>query len=155
MPTYTDLGTVTLSPPGVALVCSGGQLELVCTTAGSFLEWRFRIFLENETTATDTSRVIRSASAAVSLLMVNSTLFNFSRISARDSLPVKSTLVIGPVSDNLSGTLVNCLDLRSSQNLSTTVVIIKKDSSSLPGMNYSYVFLNFVSVCKYVIQLFL
>ena len=107
-------GAVTLSPAGMAPVCSGGQLELMCTTGGSALDWRFRVFLENETTITDIRRVFVSsdpASAAMSLLMVNSMLFNFSRTSARGSLPVESTLVIGPVSDNLNGTVVNCIDL--------------------------------------------
>ena len=85
-----------MSPPGVAPVCSGGQLELTCTTKGTFLEWKFSVILENETTATDTSCIFvssDSASAAMSLLMVNSTVFNFSRTSARDSLPVESTFI--------------------------------------------------------------
>ena len=80
----TNPGAVTLTPPGVAPVCSGGQLELMCTTGGSALDWRLKVFLENETTATDIRRVLVSsdpASAAISLLMVNSMLFNFSRTS--------------------------------------------------------------------------
>ena len=140
---YANPGVVTLSPPGVAPVCSGGQLELMCTTAGSALDWRFRVFLENETTLTDIRRVFvssDSASTAMSLLMVNSTLFSFSRISARGSLPVESTLLIDPVSNNLNGTVVNCFDLVSSNSLSTTVIIIRRDS--LPGkiLYANYVF---------------
>ena len=95
-------------------MCSGGQLELICTMTGSTLDWRFRVFLKNETTVTDITRVFFSSdsgSAAMSLLMINSALFSFSRTSARGSLPVESTLVIGPVSDNLNGTVVNCIDL--------------------------------------------
>ena len=46
---------------------------------------------------------------------------------------MESTLVIGPVSDNLNGTVVNCVDLVSSNSSSTTVVIIRRDHS-LPGM---------------------
>ena len=73
---------MTLSPPGVAPVCSGDQLELMCTTGGIALDWRFRLFLENETIVTDITRAFfssDSASAAMSRLMVNSTLFSFSR----------------------------------------------------------------------------
>ena len=118
----------------MAPVCSGGQLELMCTTGGIALEWRFRLFLENETIVTDIPRVFfssDSASAAISRLMVNSTLFSFSRTSARNSLPLESSLVIGPISDHLNGTVINCIDLESLQNLSTTVVIIRRDP--IPG----------------------
>ena len=138
-PMSTNLATVTLTPPEVAPVCSGGRLELMCTTGGSALDWRFRVFLENETTISDLTRLFfssDSARAAMSLLMVNSTLFNFSRTSARDSLPVESTLVIGPVSDNLNGTVVSCVDLESSNSSSTTVVTFRRDS--LPGMQVMF-----------------
>ena len=39
----TTIGAVTLTPPGVAPVCSRGQLELMCTTTGHFLQWRFNV----------------------------------------------------------------------------------------------------------------
>ena len=44
---------------------------------------------------------------------------------------MESSLVIGPVSDHTNGTVINCIDLESSQSLSTTVVIIRRDP--LPG----------------------
>ena len=59
--TFMNPGAVTLSPSGVAPVCIGDQLELMCTTTGSALDWRFRVFMENETTATDIRRVFVSS----------------------------------------------------------------------------------------------
>ena len=63
-------------------MCSGGQLELMCTTGGRVLDWRFRLFLESETTVTDITRAFfssDSASAALPRLKVNSTLDIYQR----------------------------------------------------------------------------
>ena len=83
--------------------------------------WRFRVILENDTTATDIARIFVSSDsasdAAVPPLMVNSTVFDFSRTSARNSLPVESRLLIGPVSNSLNGTVIDCDDLESSESL--------------------------------------
>ena len=113
---------MTLSPPVSAPVCSEGQLELTCTTTGSQLEWRFSVILsEDKTTATDISRIFASSHSAsdatVPPLMANSTVFSFSRTSARNSLPVESRLLIGPVSNSLNGTVIDCDDLESSESL--------------------------------------
>ena len=109
-------------------MCSGGQLELTCTVTGSQLEWRFSVILENDT---DIARIFVSSDSAsdatVPPLMVNSTVFDFSRTSARNSIPVESRLLIGPVSDSLNGTVIICDDLESSESLSTAIVIIKRD----------------------------
>ena len=75
------LGAATISPPEIALVCIGEQLELTCNVTGNQLGWRFSAFRENEKTATDFYRIIPSsvsASAAMSRLMINSTMFSFS-----------------------------------------------------------------------------
>ena len=132
-------GAVTLSPPGVAPVCSGGQLELTCTTTGEFLRWRFRAFRGNETISTEFTRTIASTVSAetISDLTVNSTVFNFSRTSARDSLPVISRLVIDPVSSGLNGTVINCVDLDTAESSATT--IITGERSSLQG-NHNGIF---------------
>ena len=42
----------------------------------------------------------------MSELIVNSTVFNFSRTSAQERLPVMSRLLISPVSDGLQGTVI-------------------------------------------------
>jgi hypothetical protein len=59
-------------------------------------------------------------------------VFNFSRISAHDSMPVMSRLIISPVSSSLNGTVVNCVDLEMS---STTIIVGER--GALQGMNYS------------------
>ena len=126
-----------ISPPGVAPVCDGDQLELTCTTTGSLLEWRFNVIRGNATTATEFSRIILatgSASDVMSQLVVDTTTFIFSRISAEDSLPVMSRLLIGCVSRGLNGTMINCEDVGTSEVSSTTVVV--RETDSLQGMNY-------------------
>ena len=75
----------------VPIWTSSGQLELMCTVTGSFLEWRFTVVRGNETIATEFSRIIlstESASAVMSHLIINSTMFTFSRTSAENSLPL-------------------------------------------------------------------
>ena len=70
---------------------------------------------------------------AMTQLVVNSTVFNFSRTSAQDSLPVMSKLVIGPVNGSLNGTVMNCIDLDTSSSSSTTIIIIEEET--LRGMH--------------------
>ena len=93
--------------------------------------WRFSVILENETVAIDVFRIFASSDSAsvatVPPLMVDSTVFDFSRTSARNSLPVESRLLIGPVSDSLNGTVINCDDLESSESLSTAIIIMNRD----------------------------
>ena len=64
----------------------------------------------------------------MSQLLVNLTVFNFSKTSAKDRLPVMSRLVlISPVSDGLNGTVINCVDVETSESSSTTVNIAEED----------------------------
>ena len=118
-----------LSPPERAPVCRGGQLELMCTTIGSHLEWRFSVILEND--PIDVFRIFASSDSAsfatMPPLIVNSTVFDFSRTSARNSLPVESRLLIGPVGNSLNGTVINCDDLESAESSSTAIVIVNRD----------------------------
>ena len=95
----------------------------------------------NETIATEFTRTITStvsASEAISQLVVNSTVFDFSRTSARDSFPVISRLVIGPVSSGLNGTVINCVNLDTAESSATT--IITGETSSLQG-NHTGIFI--------------
>ena len=86
----------------------------------------------NEITATEFSRTIRSTGGTLSPLEVNSTIFNFSKTSAGDDLPVMSRLLISPVSSGLNGTVINCEDLDTAEVSSTTVII--RETDSLQGM---------------------
>ena len=129
-------GAVTLSPSGVAPVCSGDQLELMCTITGDLLQWSFSVFRGNETTAIDFRRTITPTSAEMLQLVVDSLVFNFSRISAPDSMPVISTLVISPVSRRINGTVVNCENVGEREVSSTTIIVGER--GALQGMIMSY-----------------
>jgi hypothetical protein len=124
-------GAVTLSPSGVAPVCSGDQLELTCTTTGDLLQWRFSVVRGNETTAI--TRTITSTGSEMTNLTVNSTVFNYLRISDHSSMPVMSTSVINPVSSSLNGTVMNCVDLDTGEVSSTTIIV--GNAGALQGMN--------------------
>ena len=119
-----------MSPSGVAPVCSGGQLELMCTTSitGMFLRWSFSLIRGSDTTPTYFTRTITpsvSTNEAMSYLIVNSVTFNFSRLSAQNSLPLMSQLLIGPADGQLNGTEVNCADLDSSERVATVINVIE------------------------------
>ena len=132
---FQNLGAVTLSPPRVAPVCSGGQLELMCTTTGGFLQWRFSVTrgINDLLSLRRSIQATLTDEESMTQLLVNSTMFNFSRTSAQDSLPVMSKLVISPVNGSLNGTVVNCIDLDTSNSSSTTVIITEREP--LLGMN--------------------
>ena len=73
----------------------------------------------------------------MSQLIVNSTMFNFSRISAHNhsSMPVVSRLVISPVSNGLNGTVVNCVNVRTAHSEVSSTTIIVGERGALQGMN--------------------
>ena len=88
---------------------------------------------------------------AMTQLVVNSTMFNFSRTSAQDSLPVMSKVVIGPVNGSLNGTVMNCVDLDTLSSSSTTIIIVEREP--LPGMhNKNYNGLVTITVISYKIN---
>ena len=119
-------GLVTISPPTVASVCRGHQLDLMCTVTGSFLQWSFSLIPENGTTAIRRTFVLTSLSSTnqLSHLQVNSTKFTFSRISAQNSVPLVSKLAINATSDGLNGTVVTCLDVQASESMATIIQIM-------------------------------
>jgi hypothetical protein len=92
------------------------------------------VFRGNETSATEFSRSISYISSTRSPLTVNSTVFNFSRISAHNSMPLMSRLVISPVSNRLNGTVMICVDADAGEMSSTTIIV--GDGGALQGMDY-------------------
>jgi hypothetical protein len=104
------------------------------------------VFRGNETSATEFIRTISSTSEAMAQLVVNSMVFNFSRISAYNSMPVMSKLVISPVSNSLNGSVMNCVGRDTEEVSSTTIVI--RERGTLQGMNLS------CSTCIQVPRLF-
>ena len=134
---FCHSGTAILSPSGVAPVCSGDQLELTCTITGDPLQWRFSVIRGNETSDTEIRRSVNSIGPVTSNLTVNSIVFNFSRISAHNSVPVMSRLMISPVSNSLNGTVMNCVDVESGEVSSTTIIVGGRDA--LQGIIIVYV----------------
>ena len=113
-------------------MCYGGQLELTCTTSttGMFLRWSFSLIRGNDTIPTFFTRTITpsvSTNEAMSYLIVNSATVNFLRISAQNSLPLMSQLLIGPADGRLNGTEVNCEDLDSSERAATVINVIEHE----------------------------
>ena len=118
-------GASMISPSGIASVCSGEHLDITCTTSGTFLRWYIRF--ENENSASRTyTRTLSSMGVASSVasLMINSTIFSFSRISTQGSLPLSSRLEISPVSEILNKTEVKCEDVTAAVNSSATTINI-------------------------------
>ena len=102
-------------------MCSGGQLELMCTTTGMFLNWSYSLI--------PNGRVIQSTGQSDQnyALTVNNIVFTFYRLSGPNSLPLMSRLLIRPVSDNLNGTVITCEDLETSNSSSTVINVVNKD----------------------------
>ena len=124
---------VTLSPSGPVLVCSGQQLELMCTTAGGFLEWNFYIS-ENMTTITS-GRLVSNQPGPIDPYMTDSIIFNISRVSLPGNLPLVSKLLITTERSSINGTEVRCTcrDAVTGAEASTTI-FITREKSVLLGM---------------------
>ena len=124
------IGTASISPSHMASVCRGDQLELICTTTGRLLEWSISLIPTGETTTTFIRRLLTTFEgvSSISSSIVANSSFIFSRISAQNTLPLISRLLINPVSAKLNGTVVNCTDIvETSETASTLVQIINED----------------------------
>ena len=116
-----------LFPSGETVVCDGEQLELTCTTNSRILGWSSSPLMNEQGQPQTFMRHIASEglSQQVSTTTVNSTIFNVSRVSSLDDLPLVSRLVINPVSNGLNGTEVNCTErAMNNENTATASVII-------------------------------
>jgi hypothetical protein len=116
-----------ISPPGIASVCIGNNVTLMCNTTGRFLRWSFSLIPENEAAPMRYTRYLQKSGPNHAQLFeqtIGSTTFLYSRNSAENALPVISTLLISPVSEDLNGTLVNCTDITTSDTVSTMINVI-------------------------------
>ena len=64
-------------------------------------------------------------SSVIEPLTVNSTLFMFSRTSTQDSLPLMSRLLINPATVDLNGTVLNCIEVATSERSISSIHIIR------------------------------
>ena len=116
----------------IVTVCSGDQLELICTITGRLLEWSFYLIPENSTMFKRYGRVVQNGGLTefqTSNITVNSNMiFKVSRISDEDILPLRSELSLNPVTTLLNGTKVNCTDVTTSNATSMVIHVISEDS---------------------------
>ena len=121
-----------ISPPGIASVCVGDNVTLMCNTTGRFLEWSILLIPENEA-ENETAPMLRYTHAfqhsgpnyhQVSEQRIGSITFLYSRSSAENVLPLISTLSISSASEDLNGTVVNCIDVTTFDTASTMINII-------------------------------
>ena len=139
-------GTVSIFPSGVAPVCSGNQLEVICNTTGTHLEWRL-FLIDDETGAArvyarwgisaDGPREVQTFNQTG----VNSTVITFSRSSTQGSPVLTSRMLISAVSDSLNSTMVTCMDVASGTMESTSIITFNSQSQSkfiTIANNYAY-----------------
>lgn len=149
---YPDniIGTVTLSPSGDSLVCSGDQLNLTCSLTGSnLLEWTFApdtIFMR--------PGLYRAIDADVpkfsdDFAVIGSSRFTFSKSSARGNLPLVSTLLIDPVTNDLNGIMINCTDVSSMESATSIVYVVNRHSGMLCWTTVTIIFCCLVNVWNY------
>ena len=119
-------GMLILSPMMVAPVCHvRDPINLTCTTSVEFISWS--IMLDNthgrdqEITAFINSKDLSQQPIR---RVVNSTTFNFMRISAQGESPLISTLSIDLVSIDLNGTVVNCMNVANSMISASTAIYV-------------------------------
>ena len=128
----------------MAPVCQvGDQLELMCNTTGIDHRWEFVIFPENET-RTSTPVTSIGMTGIPQPLMISSSMITFSRLSGQNVLPLISRVTIDPVSSDLNGTVVNCVEGMNSLVATTIIKIIdsqqfgKSQSSGKDVQGYGY-----------------
>ena len=129
---------------GIASVCSGDDLELVCAIQGRVLGWSVNFtnttMLENTGSLTDSL----SPTFPAHIVTIHSIVFNFSRISPQNSQPLVSKLLITPNETNgssiLNGTLVTCSDRETGNSSSVQVKVLSNyRSDSVPGKIAIYI----------------
>jgi hypothetical protein len=120
-----------ISPPEVAPVCSGDELELACTAPGRALEWNITLMPPSEDMTYEYRYPLNSVeqSFPVHTITVNNVSFIFSRISPSNSRPLISRLLISPATNVVDGILVVCADRETRTNSSTSVNVVHNNGT--------------------------
>ena len=114
----------TISHPRTASVCSGAQLELMCTSTMNLLRWH--ISIPNGNSSKTYNRAL-STNSQEWQIQDNLTTFTFSVISSNSSI-VMSRLLINPIKDSLNTTEVNCVD---DDNTASSIIDIIDKAANL------------------------
>ena len=122
-----------ISSPGIAPVCDGDQLELTCNITGRQVQWSFFRIPENGTTIVNYGRRLLSnlPGQETEYLMVDSILFNISRISSPNTLPLITRLLISPVNSSINRTEVICEDRET--RISSSAILNVINESQIQG----------------------
>ena len=129
-------------PSGEAPVCHGEELQLTCKTTElySLLRWSFIVY-NDRGVPTDFTRIVSSidASQQSSQIVINSTSFNFLRISGQ-GMPLISTLTINLVGNSLNEVSVGCTGMGNFEMMTarTRISIVNE---SHPGWLISFYWL--------------
>lgn len=124
------LGAVIILPSGQAPVCHGEELQVTCNTTElySYLRWSFSVYNE-QGVLTDYIRTVSSidASKQSSLIVINSTSFNFLRLSDQGEPPI-TTMTINSVGNGLNGVTIGCTGMGNFEMMTarTTISIINE-----------------------------
>ena len=122
---------MTISPSSRATVCRiGDQLEVMCSTNDSFLDWEFVFAGTNDRI----DSTVTSTQGVQDVHTSHSTVFIFSRTSEQGTLPLVSTLEISSVGQNLNGSTITCMESTSNvmaPMATTTVHIVGKNDGRL------------------------
>ena len=122
-------GYLVLSPSPRAAVCQiGDTLEVMCTTSDHFLTWML-------TKSGSTYRITRTLSSTIrnpERVLVNSTVYTFSRTSELGSTDLVSKLIISPVRQSLNGTKIVCTEIGASAMMANTTVYIIRNKHGGP-----------------------
>ena len=126
----SKLVVVIISSTGNSLVCVGDMLELICSLSNpdsNLLEWTFTpaLIFANSERAIDANSPNNDTP-----VMINSTLFTFSRISARGHLPLVSKLMINPLTTGLNGIMINCTDVSMMETATAIVHVVNRHSGT-------------------------
>ena len=132
------VGYLTISPSPTAAVCQvGGTKEVICTTSDHFLTWKL-------TKSGSTYPITRTLSSTIrnpERVVVNSTVFTFSRMSELGRTDLVMKLVISTVSQSLNGTKIVCTEIGASAMMAnTTVYIIRNKHGGSTRATILYVY---------------
>ena len=122
-----NLGFVRVSPPGLAQVCEGKQLQLTCTTNEPAKVWNFVPPLINNQGVSipqDWFVSITDLSQQPQYLMLNSTNFTVVRTSMRNSSPLVSTMTIVNSSSALNMKNISCTNIIDNQFAMSAIATI-------------------------------
>ena len=108
------------------VICEGEELELICTSNETFLQWSWSLQIEPGKVS-EHSRFISStdASQQIDSVSVNSTSFHISRVSHQGRLPLVSRLLISPVSLKVNAVITaNCTEVLVDGMASITINMV-------------------------------